>query len=196
MIILTLHEWEECFMKNSINYTLAMESRPNSYEPIFIFPKINNIDDLTGFYSKEDFSRMLFKNSYIDEDDIDNPLVIIYNDNGIRKVKEGVIFKNQYSDNIKLYINEFLIKYKDNGNIINQLYQYVVDRKDISNFTKHLLHNFIISRKNDELYAKYILELEDIPYYDLRTVYLSILNTLLPKLENDIDNKLIRRIEN
>ena len=64
-------------MKNNTNYTLALEARPNSYEPIFIFPSIEKIDNLTSHYNEFDFSRMLIKNYYIDQENDKCPFTII-----------------------------------------------------------------------------------------------------------------------
>lgn len=195
MILLNLHEGEVWFMKSEINYSLVLETKPNSYDPIFIYPNISNIDTLTGHYSKEDFSRMLYKNYYIDEENIDKPLAIIYNDNGIRKVKEGIIYKDEYVNNISEYVIDFINKNKDNGNIINQIYQYVVDRKDISENFKKLLHSLIVNRKNEEKFDSYLWKLNINSYYDVRSIYLYIINTLIPKLDDNKDNILTRRIE-
>ena len=182
-------------MKNTINYTLALESRPNSYEPIYIFQNIKNIDDVTSRYMEDEFSRMLIKNYYIDENDYKMPFTIIYNDNGIRKVKEGIIYKEEYNEDMYDYIKRFILNNKDNGNIINQIYQYITNRKDVMDSSKETIHYFNIIRKESS-FKNYLSNLDKLPYYDIRVIYLYIIRVLVPKLELNDNIKLTRRIEN
>ena len=182
-------------MKNNTNYTLALETRPNSYEPIFIFPSIEKIDNLTSHYNEFDFSRMLIKNYYIDQENDKCPFTIIYNDNGLRKVKEGIIYKDEYNDNMNEYIKDFMNNYRHNGNYINQIYQYITNRKDISESSKETIHYLNIIRK-ESTYENNLDKIDNLSYYEIRTIYLYIIRTLIPKIELENNVKLTRRIEN
>ena len=181
-------------MKEETNYTLALETQPNSYTPIHIFPKIKNIDDITGSYTEEEFRKMLVKNYYIDEEYINCPLVILYNDNGIRKVKEGLTFYGYKSANMNEWVKKFMSLYRCNGNVINDIYQHVFDRKDIDEESKEILHRINNARKTDNY--DYMLDyIYNINYYDIRAIYLYINTDLYKKIDENDNYKLTRRIE-
>ena len=181
-------------MKEEIKYTLALETQPNSYLPIYMFPKIKNIDDITSKYTEEDFKKMLVKNYYIDSDCVNSPLVILYNNNGVRKVKEGLIFKDYDSVNMYDFVKKFLSLYRSNGIVVNDVYQHVFDRKDINEESKETLHKINNSRKTDN-YDFMLDNIYKLDYYDIRSIYLYIINVLYKKIQKDDNYKLVRRIE-
>ena len=182
-------------MKNNTNYTLALEERPNSYEPIHMFSSLKEIDDITRKYDEEDFKKTLATGYFIDEEDMEKPLTILFNDNGVRKVKEGLLFKDECSLSMEDFIANFMAIYRDNGNLINQVYQYVISRKDFLDDSKEILHDFIIFRKEDTSYNENLSRLSELTYFEIRTIYLYIVKVLVPKICEEENKKLIRRID-
>ena len=149
-------------MNKDTNYTLALEKRPNSYEPIHIFSSLKDIDDITRKYKEDDFARILVTGYFIDEKDMNAPLTILFNDNGVRKIKEGILYKDECTLSMVDFVRNFMAIYRDNGNLINQVYQYVIDRKDIQDNTKDILHDFIIFRKDDVSYGTNLSKLDEL----------------------------------
>ena len=170
------------------NFTLALESKPKSYEPIFRFSKLEELDDFTKKYSENELLQILLDNYYIFEK---AKLAILFYNNGLRKINEGVLYKNKDND-FDSYIINFMKKNKNNGNIINELYQIIINRKTSDDYTKELFHIFNISRKesNNE-YETYLDKIKNICYFDKRLIYMSIINTLEIKLNEE---KKLKRI--
>jgi hypothetical protein len=181
-------------VNNKTNYALVIESKPNSYQPINIYKDLESIDNLTGKYSCEEFKELLMSNNLID--DLDNNITIIFNNNGLRKVKEGLIYKDTYSQDMAFYIINFINSFKGKANFINDLYQYVNRKKTIDAKTKEVLKNIVATRKSDV--SDFNIELNEInylPYYDIRTMYLFIRNVLIVKIDALNEDNQLKRIQ-
>ena len=177
---------------NKPNYALVMENMPNSFEPINIYGDLKELDQDTAQYEKNEFKAALIKNNLINiEDNIDN-LQIIFSDNGIRRIKEGLIFKDKASDDMMFYVLNFIYIFRKHGNMINEIYQYVNNKKTISDECKNVLKTIVGTRKGDDsVFANNVNLLRSMPYYDIRTIYLFIINVLITKIDNkniEIDN--------
>ncbi len=166
-------------------YALVLETKPNSFEPIRMYDDLKKLDLETSQVGKNEFKTILVENNIINGNaNIDN-LQIIFNDNGIRKIKEGVIFKDKFNDDMTFYVINFIIIFKKHGNIINEIYQYINNKKTISNECKCILKNIVSTRKNDvNKFEEIVNELKNMPYYDIRTIYLFIMNDLIIKINN------------
>ena len=169
-------------------YTLVLEPKPNSFEPIFIFNDLKELDDYTKKYNEDELIQFLLDNYYIYNK---AKLSIIFNNNGLRKLNEGVLYKKDDYD-FNDYIIEFMKKNKSNNNIINELYQIIISRKTSDNYTKELFHLLNILKKecNNE-YELNLEKIKDICYFDKRLIYLNIKNNLEIKLNEEIKLKRI-----
>ena len=171
---------------NKINYALVMENMPNSFEPIKIYDDLKNLDQDTAQYDKIELKSFLVKNNFINaEDNIDN-LQIIFSDNGIRRIKEGLIFKDKANDDMAFYVINFIYIFKKHGNLINEIYQYINNKKTISDECKNDLRNIVETRKNEDVnsFNENVNKLTSLPYYDIRTIYLFIINVLIAKVDS------------
>jgi hypothetical protein len=176
---------------NNPNYALVLEKLPNSFEPIFLFDDLLKLDAFTKKFTKEELCTYLKDNHYIENINDANYLTIIFNNNGIRRVKEGLYTKDIATADILSYIKSFLIAYQNNCELLNELFQYLNNKKTINAHTKLLLKELIISRKVDSNYNLLLNELNSLPYYDLRTIYLYIIKNLQLKIN---DNKETHRL--
>jgi hypothetical protein len=167
---------------NNVSFALVLEKMPNSFEPIFLFPNLNELDKFTKNFTREELCKYLIDNHYIDNVDDFNFITIIFNNNGIRRVKEGLITKDIADDNIISIIKNNLLNYQNNGEILNDLFQYLNNKKTINATTKFLLRQLIIDRKNNNNYLLTLTKFNDLSYYDLRTIYLYMINNLQIKL--------------
>ena len=172
-------------------FALVLESRPNSFDTINWQENnvcsLKEIDSFTSKYSEEDFRNFLVENDFIDEVDMYAPLQIIYNDNGVRRLNNGLLYKDEYNYNMILFIEEFI---QNNPNDLNDLVQKIKNDRLISNYAKELIFTVFDNRKLpfDEL--KVILdELNDCYYEDKRSIYLYVKRLLEIRLEKQ--NKLI-----
>ena len=88
-----------------------------------------------------------------------------------------------YRDDAPVDIYEFVINYmlrnKEEYNIINNMYQYVISKKGISEDTYMLLDNINKDKKDTNKYINDVLELKSINYFDIRLLYFYIIKVLL-----------------
>lgn len=185
------------------NYTLVYEEMPNSFEPVLpcVLNDLKDIDNLTGKYSKDDFKNMLVQSIYMKPEDDADKLQIIFNNNGIRKVNEGIIYKDTFTYDMTYYVIRFINIYKDNGDIINELYQYINNKKTVSLEGKIILKEIVNKRKDDVMDYEMTTDLlNNVCYYDIRTMYLFIINVLLVKIRSKLnecnDSYGLRRVNN
>lgn len=171
--------------ENKTKYALVLETKPNSFEPIRMYDDLKKLDSETSQVGKNEFKTILVENNIINDNaNIDN-LQIIFNDNGIRRIKEGVIFKDKFNDDMTFYVINFINIFKKHGNIINEIYQYINNKKTISYECKCILKDIVSTRKGDvNKFEEIVNELKNIPYYDIRTIYLFIMNDLIIKINN------------
>lgn len=117
-----------------MHYQLAMRRANNNYllfelSRLEEFKNINTstlegIDSLTSQYNNEDeIKAILLENNFIDVEDLESPLVIIFYENEKwRQERYGICFK----EHINCITNEFLIEFItqniDNYEIINHIY--------------------------------------------------------------------------
>lgn len=170
-------------MKQNSNFTLALEAKPNSFEPLIIFNNLKEIDNLTSLYDEDELNKLLYEQHLIDQSDWDVKKVIIFNNNGIRKIKDGILYKNEAMLDINLFVKNFFTYFQSDGDAINELYQFINSKKAIDLGTKAILKSLNDYRKeNDSVYHHLLLELDNIPYFDLRTIYLYLIRVLIPKI--------------
>lgn len=180
-------------MNNRRNYALVIETMPNSYQPITIYPKLEEIDAITSKYSSDEFKKFLLSVNLMEN--VTDNIVIIFHDNGIRKVKEGLIYRDDYSSDMPTYIKNFILAFKAQANILNELYQYINNKKTISDNTKNALKNIILNRKSlENILNSNFNSLDSLPYYDIRTIYLYIKNNLLVKLSLIKETDSLKRV--
>lgn len=173
-------------MKQNINFTLALEPKPNSFEPISIFNSLKNIDDLTSLYNESELNDLLFEEHLIEKKDYNVRKVIIFNNNGIRKVKDGLLYKDEAVLNINAFIYNFFDYFQYNNDAINEIYQFIVSKKNISDDTKKLLKNINNFKKDNKEYNNLLDNLSCLPYYDIRTIYFYLIRVILPKIEKEV----------
>ena len=168
-----------------LKFVLVTEKRPNSFEPIYwtnnSLYNLRNIDNFTSKFNEEVFRKVLVDNSLLAKEDEEAPFQIIYNDNGIRKLKSGVFFKEDYSDNIFRYIISFIKDNYNNKELLNNLYQKVHSDKIISNNSKNIIYNVFANRQFD-LNEDILNTLNQSDYVDIRNIYYYIRKELEPKL--------------
>jgi len=169
-------------MKNY--YILVNEEKPNSFEPIYWieskdFYNLERIDSFTSSFSKDDFIKYLIDNKLVNGN---INLQILFNNNGIRKLKDGVIFKEDYNMNMYSYIIKYILEHIKYPNIINELYQKIIHDKTISDLTKSIIKTFFDNRHLEEDEVIFILEeLNRCPYSDIRSIYYFIVRELETK---------------
>lgn len=175
-------------------FALVLETRPNSFDTINWQENnvctLKEIDKFTSRYNEEDFRSFLVENDCIDEEDMYAPLQIIYNDNGIRRLNNGVLYKDEYNHNMVGFIEEFINNNLVNLNMLNDLVQKVKKDRLISEYAKEILLTMFDNRKLpfDEL--KIILdELNDCYYEDIRSIYMYVKRII--EINLDKQNKLI-----
>jgi len=183
---------------NDKRFVLVTEDKPNSFEPIYWSQNdlydLKSIDKYTSMYDKEDFNNMLSNNNLVS--DKEHNYAIIYNDKGIRKLKDGVLFKNDYINDFYVYISEFLKKNKNNSQLLNNIYQKLQSDKLISNSAKRILYVIFINRSvEDKIFNAILNDLNELSYVDLRIMYVCIfkntelLNNKKLKLNKGEDEK-------
>ena len=177
-------------------FVLVTESKPNSFEPIYWsqdnFYNLKKIDEFTSSYSEEDFRDLLVDSLLLDEEDRDVPLQIIFNSNGVRRLKDGLLYKDELVDDMLLYIQDFVRDYKDDANLLNNLYQKINSDKIISPFTKGVFSSVFLSRHLEfESIKKMLNNLEESAYVDIRTIYLYIRRVLEEKINKEDSKNLI-----
>ncbi|MBR1416670.1 MAG: hypothetical protein IJ572_02510 [Bacilli bacterium] len=179
---------------NDEKYVLVVEERPNSYNPIYwsnndIY-NLEKIDEFTSSFDEESLFNYLIDNNMLSYIDRDKSLQIIYNNNGIRKLSSGVIYKDLFNTDMVNYVIEFIQNNKDNSDILNKLYQKVLSDRLISTYTKEIISNiFRLRKENVEDLKTIINNLCDSKYVDIRIIYLYIKKEL--ELQLEVNNKLI-----
>ena len=171
---------------NDYMFVLVSEDKPNSYSPIYLPIEdpynIKAIDDFTSQFSKEELRKYLINQNLLDDNDNDSK--IIYNNNGIRKLKSGVIYEEDFVNNKALYIVNFIKFNRNNKNIMNELLQRIKNERLISKETKEYFYT-IISNNNFD-YDTLMFAYKDIlscKYIELRIIYLYIRNELELKIK-------------
>lgn len=168
-------------MKNE--FFLVMETLPNHFHPIFINEYVHNlqeIDEFTSQFSKEELLNYLKKNEMIYNKLIDIDFQIVYKDKeNIEKIEYGPIYKDDYFHSFSEYIHNFIKENQNNDYIMNELKNKIENDKSISDNIKEF---FKVVYDNHYLpYEDLKVILDYIPYFDykdLRTVYLFIKKNL------------------
>ncbi len=172
---------------NDIKYILVNEPKPNSFEPIYwsLFGcyDLKLIDNFTSKYSKEELENYLIDNNMLLNHDNKKSFEIIYYDNGNRKLKYGVLYKEDLVEDMVFYIEEFIKNNQSNSQILNDLNQKVQSENIINDVTKELI-KMIFNNRNCEYneLRQLIIKLYNCSYVDIRTIYLTINKELKPKL--------------
>ena len=176
------------------NFALVLETRPNSFDAINWQENnvcsLKEIDDFTSKYNEDDFKLFLVNNNMVEENDINAPLQIIYNDNGVRRLNNGLLYKEEYNDQMMLFIKNYIKDNLNNLNLLNEFVQKIKNDKLISEFSKEIISIMFDNRKLPYEELMVILdELDDCNYIDKRTIYLYAYR--LNKLSLDNQNKLV-----
>ena len=169
------------------NYILVNEDRPNSFNPIY-WTENNNlynikmIDYFTKNFSEEELINFFKDKKLVDKENIN--LQIIFNDNGIRRVKEGLIYKDNYTNDMLKFVKDYVNNIKHDTQLLNELYQKFYNNKLCDDLTKGILKVLFDNRhlKDDEIII-IINELDNCVYDDIRMMYFYIINK--PKLDNN-----------
>lgn len=161
------------------NFSLVIERQPKDYYPISVFSSLDELDNFTKQYSRDELSSVLVNNNYIDKSEYDCDYEIIYNNNGIRKLNDGVMYRDDAPVDIYEFVINYMLRNKEEYNIINNMYQYVISKKGISEDTYMLLDNINKDKKDTNKYINDVLELKSINYFDIRLLYFYIIKVLL-----------------
>ena len=176
-------------------FLLVVEVSENKYEPVVwkktIISTIEEIDDFTSKFVKDDFRNYLISHDYIDRKFKYNSIQILYSDNGIKKIKSGVLYLNDYSNNmLEDVINLFknISSFDNSKLVIGKFIKEICSDSMLSSKTYNLLqliekNNGFINFDNSNI----LEQLKDINYMDRRIMYLTSLklkNTLLEKDKN------------
>ena len=181
-----------------MKYVLVNERRPQDFMPIYWsnesnMYKLDKIDYFTSKFSEEEFKKYLISNDLVDNDNIN--LQIIFNDGKIRKLKDGLIYKDEYQSDYLEYIKEFIKNNVDNKPIINELIQKTKSNVLISEYTKELLSLILINSHLPKDEILFLLDrLKGSYYIESRTIYLYIKRVLEVKVNNKV--KVLNKIDN
>ena len=166
-------------------YILANEDRPNNFNPIYWIDSkelydLKSIDLFTKDYTYGEFIRYLKLNGLIDTNKYS--FQIVFNNNGIRRVKDGLMYKEDYNPNMLLYVKDFITNNIKTNGILNELYQHVSSDKNVEKYTKSILKVLFDNRHLDSEELSIIIEeLNNSSYYDIRLIYFYIIRELINK---------------
>ena len=161
-------------------FILVSETKPNNFEPIYWTStrdlyNLKKIDEFTSKYTILELKEHLINSNILPKEYVTPPLQIIYNDNGNRRLKYGLITKEEYSKNMLQEIKEFIIYNKENSNLLNNFIQKIKSEKIVTNNTKNILNTIFKSRTTIiDLFKILVSDLDNINYIDERTLYLCI----------------------
>ena len=170
------------------SFVLVLESRPNNFEPInwndSSICELETIDIFSSNFSEEEFRNFLVENNMIEKDVKDAPLQIIYNDRGIRRLSHGLLYKEDYNDNMSLYIETFLKDNINDSNLLNNIIQKIINERTISDYAKYVFADIFNNRKYNLNNKYYLLDrLYDCSYLDIRSSYFIIKREMDKKLD-------------
>ena len=146
-------------------YILANEDRPNNFNPIY-WNDLKSIDNFTKDFTFGEFIKYLKLNGLLDGYRYN--FQIVFNNNGVRKVSDGVMFKEDYNPNMLLFVKEYIINNISNANYLNEIFQNINSDKQVEDLTKSIVKVIFDNRhlNLDELNI-IINELDNCPYYDI-----------------------------
>lgn len=170
---------------SSKHFVLTIEERPNDFKPLLNdnLQTIEEIDNFTSKYTKEEFVNYLISNNIITGNYNDN-FQIIFNNNGIRRLDTGIIFKDNYIESFDNYICNFIRSNISNSNVLNELIQKINNNRLLSDYIKEIFKVLFNNRHLPEEDLDYILSYISVTdYLDLRIIYLIIKKNIESKIK-------------
>lgn len=162
---------------NELHFVLVLEKHPNDYDPIYWTESndlydLEAIDKFTSKYSSDELKSYLIEECLLSEEQKDLPLQIIYNNNGYRKLKHGLIYKDDNIEDFTNNIENFILSNQNNSEILNNLFQKIQSERLISQFTKQLIMVAFKNRNLGDVYLKKIIDkIDNCRYLDRRMLY-------------------------
>ena len=174
-------------------FLLAVEIGAGKYVPVNwrkpYVCSIKEIDDFTSKFVKDDLQKYLTSHEYIKKEDQFYPLQILYSDNGVKKLNSGIMYLDDFSENMILNSMDILkqvANLSNDNNIITAFFEKLSKNNLISPKTKMILNVLNSFSEFYNLDVNQIAEkLKDIPYLDQRIMYLSAKRNIEPYLSQE-----------
>lgn len=168
-----------------MQYQLALRNGKNNYQPMeyqellnekeenFNPHELENIDNFTKQYNNQsELKQTLLMANFLENDDLDKELVIIFKEKGkFREVEEGICYKNSLTTK---EIIAFLLKNILNPQILNKIYNKFRNVKNPSSYFLKLLEVLKNVKKAQESDLKNIYGIILLEYIEKRNLGLYI----------------------